>query len=61
MCPPGSFFGLPSTRPASLPKATTDPVKVTAPMKMPRKTSIFSIAISAGVLLARTAAKPWKT
>ncbi len=56
--PPGSLAGLPSILPASLPKATTEPVKVTAPMKMPRKTSTFRIRISTGILWASTAAKP---
>jgi hypothetical protein len=39
--PPESFFALPVIFPASLPKATTVPVKVTAPMKMPRNSSTF--------------------
>ena len=43
MWPPGSFVALQSTLPASLPKAMTEPVKVTAPMKTPRKTSTFRI------------------
>src|SRR3712207_2287197 len=57
-CPPGSFLALPSTLPASFPKATTEPVNVTAPMKTPRKTSTLRMAISVLVLCASTPAKP---
>ena len=32
---PGSSSGLPPIRPLSLPKATSEPEKVTAPMRMP--------------------------
>ena len=37
---PGSVSGEDDIRPLSLAHATTDPVKVTAPMKTPRKTSM---------------------
>src|SRR3954471_11809868 len=57
-CPPGSFLALPSTLPASFPKATPEPVNVTAPMKTPRKTSTLRMALSAPVLCASTPAKP---
>ena len=36
---PGSTSGVELIRPDSLPKATTEPVKVTAPMKTPMNTS----------------------
>jgi hypothetical protein len=36
----GSISGLEEILPRSLPNATTEPVKVTAPMKMPRNTSV---------------------
>ena len=35
-CRPGSSSGLPPILPESLPNATTEPEKVTAPMRMPR-------------------------
>ena len=49
--PPGSFLALPSTLPASLPKAMTDPVKVTAPMKTPRNISTRRMVISTAGLV----------
>ena len=41
-----------STRPASLPYAMIDPVKVIAPMKIPRNSSTRRMLISTGVLCA---------
>ena len=35
-CRAGSSMGLPPMRPDSLPKAITEPEKVTAPIRMPR-------------------------
>ncbi len=60
MCPPGSLVAAEVSLPASLPKATTEPVKVTAPMKTPRKSSTRRMLISIAVLWATTAAKPRK-
>ncbi|CUI00331.1 hypothetical protein PHA8399_02460 [Leisingera aquaemixtae] len=57
MWPPGSLVAAEVTLPASLPKAITEPVKVIAPMKMPRKSSTRKKAISAGVFLAMSLAK----
>ena len=60
-CPPGNLKGLPSNFPANLPNATTDPVKVIAPMKIPRKTSTFKIAISIESFAANFFPKPVKS
>ena len=60
-CPPGNLKGLPSTEPASLPNATKDPVKVTAPIKIPRRISTFKIDISTIVFLNKLKANPVKS
>ena len=57
-CPPGNLKGVPLKRPANLPKATIEPVNVTAPMKIPKKTSIFKIVISTAFFDANFLAKP---
>ena len=54
----GNIIGLDENVPRNLPKATIEPVKVTAPMKMPRKTStkwMLSIAPVRCSLLAALA------
>ncbi len=44
---PGSMSGFDDIRPDSLRNATIDPVKVTAPMKTPMKTSAWWMSASA--------------
>ena len=46
---PGSMSGLDDIRPDSLRNATIDPVKVTAPMKTPMKTSAWWMSASVPV------------
>ena len=60
-CPPGNLKGLPSNFPANFPNATIDPVNVTAPMKTPRNTSTFKIAISTASFAASFLPKPVKS
>ena len=48
-CRPGSVSGLDANRPLSLPHATIEPVKVTAPMNTPRYTSTVWKASAPGL------------
>ena len=45
-CCIANFTGLPETRPCSLPKAITEPVKVIAPMMAPADSSPINTALS---------------